>query len=270
MHKKIIIGLSIIIELICMLGLQANAADVENTISNNNYQIIIEDDATLLTETEKIELEDQIAVLTEFGNVLFKTTNSSTSYSSLKYIQNYYYSILKNQEGVAFYIDMNARQICACATGGLDKIITSSKCDTIMDNVYTYAKKGRYYECAKESFSQMNSLLNGKKIAESMKYICNAFLSVMASLFISYGFFMLCARNEKASNKELINECTVSLEHSPINVTKTGSHRVYSPVSDSSSSGGGSSGGGGRRWLLWKWRKPWFLKNKATYGNYLL
>ena len=36
MHKKIIIGLSIIIELICMLGLQANAADVENTISNNN------------------------------------------------------------------------------------------------------------------------------------------------------------------------------------------------------------------------------------------
>ena len=45
---------------------------------------------------------------------------------------------------------MNKRQICACATGGLDRIITSSKCDTIMDNVYKYAPEGEYVAVRRE------------------------------------------------------------------------------------------------------------------------
>ena len=257
MHKKTIL-IFIVVLLILLPFQQVIAVDTTNSDVGINYKVIIEDDAMLFTDTEKIELENQMMPLTEFGNVMMKTTDFSSGYNSLKYIQNYYYSKLGNEKGVAFYIDMNQRQVCACAAGGLDKIITSSKCDTIMDNVYTYAKKGQYYECAVETFSQMNSLLNGNKIAEPMKYICNGFLAIMISLFASYGFFMLCARNWKASQKELINECTVSLEHTPINVIRTGTHREYSPVSDSSSSGG-SSGGGGRWWLFWKWRKSWFL-----------
>ena len=241
----------------------SNAVTTENNSTSNNYSIIIEDDADLLTEIEEQQLRTEIGVLTEFGHVMFKTTNTANGTSSLRYIQNYYYSKLGNRSGVAFYIDMNKRQVCACATGGLDKIISSSKCDTIMDNVYKYATKGDYYSCAKETFSQMDRLLNGGRIAESMKYYCNAILSIMISLFVSYGFYMLITGNRKASQKDLINECTVSLEHSPIEVTKTGTHRVYSPISDSSSSGGGGSSGGGRRWrILWKWRKPRILECK--------
>ena len=122
---------------------------------------------------EEKQLKKQMAVLSEYGIVLFKTTKTSNSYTPLKYIQNYYYSKFKNEKGVAFYIDMYSRQICACATGGLDKTITSAKCDTIMDNVYKYAKNAKYYDCARETFSQMNKLLGGQKIAETMKYICN-------------------------------------------------------------------------------------------------
>lgn len=272
MLKKIIFLLLIVIIItplpnsFAILTEQNNSLSTSNSIVDNT--IIIEDDANLLTDIEKQELRSYMAALSEYGYVMLKTTDIANDSSSLRYIKNYYYSKLGNKSGVAFYIDMDNRQLCACATGGLDRIITNSKCDTIMDNVYTYATRGEYFECAKETFTEMNRLLSGGRIAESMKYYCNAILSIMISLFASYGFFMLIAKNKKASQKELINECVVSLEHSSIEVNKTGSHRVYSPVSDSSSSGGGSSGGGGRRRIFWKWWKPWVLVYNIVYIDY--
>ena len=245
MHKKRLFVLLMFFILLLISVTQVKATNLNDENKYADTSIIIEDDANLLTKEEKYQLKQKMAVLSEYGYVMFKTTNIAGSGNSLKYIQDYYYSKLQNNSGVAFYIDMNNRQVCACATGGLDKIITGSKCDTIMDNVYVYARKGNYYECAKETFSQMDKLLKGKKIEESMKYICNAFLSVMISLFTSYGIFMMMSRNKKASKDDLINECDVTLEHSDIMVKKTGSHRVYSPISDSGSSGGGSFGGGG-------------------------
>ena len=88
----------------------------------------------------------------------------------------------------------------------------------------------------------MNELLNGRKIQESMKYICNAILALMLSLFATYGLYNLLVGNKKVSHKEIISECDFSIQHSYIDVALTGSHRVYSPQSDSSSSSGG------RRW----------------------
>lgn len=258
MLKKIRITLFVFL-LIVTLSINIVNAESLQTNTNNNYRLIIEDDANLLTEEQETELRNYLSVLTEYGNVIFKTTNVSTGYKPLNYIQNYYYSTLQNNKGVAFYIDMNQRQLCACASGGLESIITSEKCDTIMDNVYKMATKGNYFECAKETFSQMNKLLSGDKIAEPMKYICNTILSIMISLFVTYGFYLLCSRNEKASQKEILAECEESLSYTPIVAQKTGTHRVYSPESSGDSFGGGSSGGGsfggGRRWrILRKWR----------------
>ena len=260
MRKKIIFIIFIIGILLFPL-IKVKASDL-NTNNNAGYTIIIEDDANLLTNAQEQKLRDQLIPLTEFGYVMFKTTNTNDTSTPLRYIQNYYYSKLGNKSGVAFYIDMNKRQICACATGGLDRIITSSKCDTIMDNVYKYASQKNYYECSVQAFLQMNRLLNGEKIAESMKYICNGIVAIMLSLFASYGFIMMISQNKKASKKELIDECEIKFDHSEIDVKRTGTHSVYSPVSDSSSSGGSSGGGGRRRRrLLWKWRKPWLLKS---------
>lgn len=248
MHKRLLIILMIVFLLID-IPMKVNA---ENTDINNrkiNYKVIIEDDANLLTEEEEKKLKECMTDLTEYGNVLFKTTNSANGTNSLRFIQNYYYSILNNKSGVAFYIDMYSRQVCACATGGLDSIVTNSKCDTIMDNVYTYAKKRNYYKCAEETFTEIKDLLEGRKIAEKMKYYCNAIVAIMISLFSTYGIFILYTtvlNNKKASDIELLAETKVTLDYTPINANKTGSHSVYSPVSDGgSSSGGGFSGGGG-------------------------
>ena len=258
MRKKIVVFLILIVSLLITINTNCKAA-------NENYQIIIEDDANLLSEFEEEALKEKMADLKEYGNILLKTTNISTGYySSLKYIQNYYYSKLQNKSGVAFYIDMHSRQICACATGGLDKIITSGKCDSIMDNVYSYATKGQYYRCATEVFKQMNTLLNGGKIAESMKYICNTFVSIMISMLVCCGIVSSMYKNKKASDNELIEECEVSLENTPITVTKSGTHREYSPSSSGYSGGRRpeAAGGGRRRWIFRKRRKPRILKNK--------
>ena len=255
MHKKILVLFLVFMFLLPILHIYAT--NLEGNVSLD-YQIIIEDDANLLTESEELELRYKMARLTEFGNVIFKTTNTTINTTSLSYIKNYYYSKFGNNNGVAFYIDMNSRYLCACATGVLDEKITNSKCDSIMDNVYKYATNGDYYTCAVKTYEQMERVLNGQRISESMKYICNAILSIMISLFVSFGIFILSSRNKKASRNDLVKECISSLEYSPIEVTRAGTRRVYSPRSESSSSGGGhsSSGGRWRRRFLWKRRKP--------------
>ena len=48
---------------------------------------------------------------------------------------------------------------------------------------------------------------------------------------------------KKASINDISKNCDISFNINNVHAEKTGSHRVYSPVSDSSS--GGSSGGGG-------------------------
>lgn len=115
MHKKMITLILVIIELLFLDYTCVSA--MTNIDTTNNYKIIIEDDANLLTETEEQKLKVTMSALTEYGNVMFKTTNITTNYKPLKYIRNYYYSTLANQKGVAFYIDMKQRQLCVCATG---------------------------------------------------------------------------------------------------------------------------------------------------------
>ena len=248
MHKKCLLFIVFVLFFITPIYATEPMIDSEAS-SNGYYQIIIEDDADLLSEGDEIELKSVMEPLTEYGNVLFKTNNLPTSSSSESYLRNYYYSILGNKKGVAFYIDMNRRQVCACASGGLEKIITSGKCDSIMDNVYSYATKGDYFQCANQTYLQMYRLLNGGKIAESMKYICNAILAIMISLFTSYLFCIKLTGNKGASDKELIDECGIILEHTPVIVKKIGTSRIFNPPRSSS---GGSSGGGGRRRFLWQ------------------
>ena len=44
----------------------------------NNYKVIYEDDAKLLSEDEKEKLKEVMIPLTEYGNILFKTINDNS------------------------------------------------------------------------------------------------------------------------------------------------------------------------------------------------
>ena len=224
-------------------SLISNNTNINET--NGEYHLIIEDDANLLTESEKESLRKDMAKLTEYGNIIFKSinTNSTTADS---YAKSYYNGRYGRQSGTLFLIDMDNRKIYIFSNGENYNKITDSKAETITDNIYQYATDKEYYECAKKAYEQILTVLEGGKIAEPMKYISNGVLAVMLSLFINFAIFKLATNNSKASKNEQIKECERYFEHTTPNVEKTGSHRVYSPQSSS------SGGGGGRRWRRWR------------------
>lgn len=214
----------------------------ENNSSNSKYKVLIEDNANLLTTSEKNQLKTQMQILTKYGHIGLITINQNSQGSTDRFAESYYKSKFNNDSGTIFVIDMKYRKIYIYSRGSNYQTITSSRAETITDNIYQYATKKQYYTCAKKAFEQINTLLEGGKIAEPMKNISNVVLSLMIALLVNFVIFKVATRNKAASEKEQIAECERFFEHTSPEATKTGSHREYSPQSS-----GGSSGGGGRR-----------------------
>lgn len=252
MHKKIIISILFLVTI--LFNSICYAVDSTNTKNNKTYQVIIEDDANLLTQDEKEMLYTTMEKLTEYGNILFKTIDKNPFSLTSKYASTYYYEKCKNQSGTVFLIDMDNRIIYIYSDGNNYKTITTEKAEVITDNIYQYATNKQYYKCATEAFSQIYTLLQGGKIAEPMKYISNGVMAVMLALLANFAIFKVATRNKVASSNEQIEECEIFFEHTKPETTKTGQHRVYSPISDSSSGGRKQrwwrpvAAGGGRRW----------------------
>lgn len=257
MNKKIVIFLFIILLIpFSCLALDVepsvssseeneNTQITENKIYNNNstnYQAFIDDEADLLNENEEKKLLDIMISLTKYGNVAFVSTNNN-SISTDYFSREYYHSHFNTASGSIFVIDMSNREIYIFSDGDNYNVITSSKAYSITDNSYRFASKEDYYSCAELSFQQMLSLLEGRKIAEPMRYTSNIFIALTLSFLISFLYVLSKSKNSKASVNDISRNSDISFNIGNVHADKTGSHRVYSPVSDSS--GGGSSGGGG-------------------------
>lgn len=247
MNKKIIKLFFIAISLFIIV--KEVSAENNNKYKNprTNYKVIIEDDAKLLTEEEILTLTEEVKSLTEYGNIAFKTiTQNSTSTSN--YASNYYHKIFGTSSGTLFLIDMDNRYIYIFSDGSNYKTITKAKANIITDNVYKYATKREYYICASKAFEQINTLLDGGKILEPMRYISNILISFVTAFLLSFIIVLFTTKIKRATNKEILSKCNITFNIGNISTIKTGQHKVYSPVSDSSSfggSGGSSSGGGG-------------------------
>jgi len=213
--------------------------------SETGYQIILEDDAGLLTEQEKTALIKEMQEITLYGNVAFVTIQRNEEVSTDRFIQNYYRKQFGEASGIVFLIDMDYRKIWIHSNGRIYQTVTSSYANIITDNVYTYASDREYYQCASIAFSQVLSLLKGEKIAQPMKYISNFCLAVVLAFLINYFIVMSYSKSKKSSQRELIHEIPMQfqLNHPKAQFIRQTKH--YSPVSTRSSSSGGSSGGGG-------------------------
>ena len=243
MLKKYI-KLLIILLVIPFIIENVNAITMEN---DNGYKLVIEDDASLLSDEEINKLTDEMYSLTEYGNIAFKSiSNNYTSTDS--YARNYYHELFSNQSGTLFLIDMYRRNIYIFSDGDNYRIINNDKAYIITDNIYRYASSEEYYECASEAFKEIGILLNGGKILEPMRYISNAVISITIAAFVTFIIAIINSRVKKAKDSDVLSFSKSSFSNSDFYARKTGTHMVYSPVSDSSSSsggGGGSSGGGG-------------------------
>ena len=158
----------------------------EEVNPDTGYYIYIDDEADILSTSEEKLLMQQMEGISEYGHVALITV-SNNPYSSTEDYCNYCYDELFGREsGTIFMIDMDNRYIYICNDGYVKRVITNGYSDSITDNVYTYATDGDYYLCASEAFSQIEILLEGGRISQPMKYICNALLSLIIGCTITY------------------------------------------------------------------------------------
>ena len=213
------------------------------------YYIYLEDEADLLTSSEEQTLMKQMEQITAYGNVAFVSVSSNPEYSTSRYAEKYYEENFGYSSGIVFLIDMEERILWIYSDGQIHRIITTAYANTITDNVYTYASRQEYLSCASKAFEQVYSLLSGHRIAQPMKYISNALLSIVIALIINYFLAMTLSRARKASTSQLLGGTFYKAEIKNPQTQFVKQTKRYSPQNRSSSGGvvarGGSFGGGG-------------------------
>ena len=209
-------------------------------------QPLISDDAELLTAEEEKALLSVMEPITAFGNIAFKTV-SENSTSADSFAKSFYQSSFGLTDGAVFLIDMDNRKIYIYCQDAFYQTISSSRSETITDNVYKYASRGEYYECAAEAFREIYTLLEGGRIAQPMKYTSNAFLALILALMINFVIVRMVTRLRGPRQKEIVENANAYFEGGEGSAVFTRTTKRYDPIrtSGGGSGGGGHSGGGG-------------------------
>lgn len=214
------------------------------TNPDTGYQAVIEDDAELLSEEERLALTEMLEEITAYGNVAFKTIDDN-SMSTESYARSYYKDMFGTASGTLFLIDMENRIIWIHSDGAVYKVITTAYANTITDNVYRYASDKAYFVCAQKAFEQILSLLKGQKIAQPMKYISNGLLAVLLAMLLNYGVVCIFAGAKKPGKKKMMENVPVRFSYTKPLAVFSHQTRTYNPVSSDSGSSSSSGGGGG-------------------------
>lgn len=223
------------------------AAD-DSLYADEANEVVINDEADLLTDAEESDLLEVMKPITEYGHAVLYTTdynNYEDTYDLSKAVYGSFFS--PYDDGVIFTIDMDNRQLWISGFGECQYMVTDSYCYTITDNIYTYATDGDYYECAAQGFEQIYAVLQGKDIPQPMRYTCNFLLAIAIALVINFLIVTSYSKKREPSlnalKDNMIYHCDI---HNP-QATFTHERKVYNPPSSSSgsSSGGGGGGGGG-------------------------
>ena len=221
------------------------------TITNKStgYEAVLDDQADFLTDDQERALLDQMAPITAYGNAVLVCTASHSYSSTENFAVNYFESRYgTHDDGVIFVIDMDCREIYLVTEGSTRKALNSARCNSITDNTYIYATESHdrdFYTCASETFSQVYTVLDGGKIAQPMKYICNALFAIMLALFFNYFVVMRLSQPKNPKRNEIMQGLFTKFAIMHPQVHFTHQTKKYSPPSSSGGSGGGGGGGGG-------------------------
>ena len=214
---------------------------------DTGFGVFIEDFSDLLTDEEEKELAEAMRSTTVYGNAILYTHDATPDAGS--FCEDYYVGIYgANVSGVVFYID--PEYIYLYSEGEMYDVLGTRWADTIMDNVYTYANGDTYLKCCKDVFSQVNDVMEGKRVPQPMKYIGNALLGLLIAFFAC--FIILERRSTLREAPVVPGGTDSSFILSGTAAQLVSETKTYSPRSSGSSgsrhrSGGHRSGGGGHR-----------------------
>ncbi|MBR4165353.1 MAG: TPM domain-containing protein [Lachnospiraceae bacterium] len=216
----------------------------------NASLVTVMDDAGMLTAAESDKLKQDMLPVTAFYPVAFVTTNDTDHTSAESYSRRIYNQIFDSNGGVLFLIDFDTtdsdgRQLYIRVTNRSSKL-SVAKCNTITDNVYTYARDGKYYECARRAFSQITDVLDDRAVPQPMKHMSNLLIAVCLALFVVFTTANSRTRIKKPGEVYLLDKNiskSVRLEDGSRQLIKRYKQRNASY--SSGGGGGGFSGGGG-------------------------
>ena len=217
------------------------SGNISHVYADGNYTVVIDDQEDLLSEREEQMLKIKMEEVAKYGNVAFVTVSQYGDTSS--YAKQLYRSLFGKSSGFLFLIDMGRRNIWIFSDGAIYRVIDRAYANTITDNIYRYASRGEYYDCAYHAYDQALTLLKGGRIAQPMKYISNFLISCVVALLGNFLFLSMNrteAFESRADVKPLLTEGPVSFSVLSKKRTKKKVTRHYE-----SSGGGGHSGGGG-------------------------
>ena len=216
----------------------------EYTNPETGYVIYIADEEDLLTDSEEVQLIEDMKPITEYGNAGFVSCENN-SVSTRQYAEQRYSSVFGSESGTLLLIDMGMREFYIRNNGAISKVITTAYSNTISDNIYKYASDRYYYKFASVCFLQELELLRGGKIAQPMRYISAALLALILGLLLNYLILRAVTVPRTAGNHEIIDAAQVDFILRNPSSRHTNTTKVYSPVRSSGGGGGGRSGGGG-------------------------
>lgn len=244
MHKMRKVLLAILSCMTVLLLVNTDVYADVNLTGDNGYEVIIEDNADLLSYDEEEELAQKMLDITKYGNVAF-VSNEEYCSSTSSFARNAYRRLFGTRSGTIFVIDMYNREIYIFSDGKIYNTITVAYANTITDNTYKFATNKKYYECAEEVFDEIYTLLSGHRIAQPMKYISNLLIAVIVAFIINYFVVKSSLSDSKVKRNKLMSGMAYYCNVENVYKNFLYQTKVYNPPSSSSSGhGGGHSGGG--------------------------
>lgn len=245
-RKRLLGWVLCLVALLTVLPLTALAEEA----GESGYRVVIDDEADLLTEAEESILRETMEKVLPYGNAAFVSV-SENAVSTEQLAESKYMEFFGDVSGALLIIDMDNRYIQLIADKDVYKVVTRSRCNEIVDNIYTYASRGNYLSCATKAFEQVTRLLEGEHVAAPFRYVTNAFLAVCIALLGNFALVSLQRRKKVAPENALKVQVAVNTASSAVKagaVAAVALHMLNQRKTkhvESSSSGGGRSDGGG-------------------------
>ncbi len=220
--------------------------DAQYTNPETGYEAVIIDELDLLNESERSKLIEEMTPLTEYGNIVFWSTDVKKS-DYIDQAREKRRSLYDLDSASILMINMGSRKVVIQSYGKMYEYITDSKARSITDNVSHYATQKDYYTFAKEAYSQMYLTMKGMQISEPMKYTSYAVIASMLGIIIALSIAFSKRHNPLCKDYEHARVMTAgNAVIAPVSVYETKREKIYvSSSSGSGCSGGSSCGGGG-------------------------
>ena len=140
--------------------------DAEQSNLDSPYKLlVINDDANLLNDEENRDVLEAMKPLAKYANVGFYTypaDGGNVSASATK-AQKWGDNLFGSDGFIVFIIDMSTRHLDIYASRQMVEMLNTAMMNSIVDNVYLYATRGEYGECACMTFKLILNKLKGSQ-----------------------------------------------------------------------------------------------------------